>query len=331
MRRYRLAIISALALACVVPAAAYLKLGTRVGSRTVTLEWRQFPIRYFITNRDVDGVTAQQFQTAVQRAFANWHAVPNTTTSSQFVGFTQASPTSGDGATVLGFESRPDLDRTLAATNFFVDTTTGEIVESDIFFNSTFTWSTADAGISGRFDVGSIAQHEIGHLLGLSHSALGETELRSGGRRVLGAEAVMFPVAFSAGDISDRTLKADDIAGISDIYGNQTFQRQTGTVSGTVTKNGKGVLGAHVVAFNPASGKLIGGFTLSEDGAFVIAGLEPGPQVLRAEPLDDGDVSSFFDETLNIDANFQVKFYEKAVVVPRGGGTRNVEIKVLPK
>ena len=97
---------------------------------------------------------------------------------------------------MLGFQNRPDLDRTLAATNFFIDTTTGEIVESDIFFNSSFTWSTADAGITGRFDVGSIAQHEIGHLLGLSHSALGETELRAGGRRVLGAESVMFPIAY---------------------------------------------------------------------------------------------------------------------------------------
>jgi hypothetical protein len=315
----------------VVPAAAYLKLGTRVGNRTVTLAWRQFPIRYFVTNRDVDGVTAPQFQTAVQRAFDNWHAVPNTQTSSQFVGFTQASPTSGDGMTVLGFQNRPDLDRTLAATTFFIDTTTGEIVESDIFFNSSFPWSTAAAGITRRYDVGSIAQHEIGHLLGLSHSALGETELGAGGRRVLGAESVMFPISFSAGDINDRTLKADDIAGISDIYGNQTFQRQTGSVSGTVTKNGKGVLGAHVVAFNPASGKLVGGFTLSDDGSFVIAGLEPGPEVLRAEPLDDGDISSFFDESMNIDVNFQVKFYEKVVVVPKGGGTRNIEIKVLSK
>ena len=330
-RRLRLVAVGALVFACVVPAAAYLKFGTRVGNRTVMLAWRQFPIRYFVTNLDVDGVTAPQFQAAVQRAFDNWHAVPNTQTSSQFVGFTQASPTSGDGATVLGFQNRPDLDRTLAATNFFIDTTTGEIVESDIFFNSSFTWSTADAGVTGRFDVGSIAQHEIGHLFGLSHSALGETELVAGGRRVLGAESVMFPIAFSPGDINDRTLKADDIAGISDIYGNQTFQRQTGSVSGTVTKNGKGVLGAHVVAFNPASGKLVGGFTLSDDGSFVIAGLEPGPQVLRAEPLDDGDISSFFDESMNIDVNFKVKFYEKVVVVPKGGGTRNIEIKVLSK
>jgi hypothetical protein len=313
------------------PAAAYLKLGTQVGGRTVTLQWKQFPIRYFVTNRDVDGVTAQQFSTAVQRAFSTWHAVPNTQTSSSFIGFTQANPSTGDGATVLGFQNRPELDRTLAATNFLVDSTTGEIIESDIFFNSAFAWSTADAGAAGRFDVESIALHEIGHLFGLSHSALGETELRSGGRRVLGAAAVMFPIAFSAGDISDRTLRADDIAGFSDIYGNQTFQRLTGSVSGKVTKNGRGVLGAHVVAFNPVTKKLVGGFSLSDDGAFVIAGLEPGAQILRAEPLDDGDVSSFFDATMNVDADFQVKFYDKVVVVPRGGGTRNVEIKVLPK
>jgi hypothetical protein len=333
-RSYRLAAIAALVLVFGVPAGAYLKLGTRVGGRTVTREWRQFPIRYFITNRDIDGVTASQFSTAVQRAFRSWQAVPNTQTSSTFVGFTQATPTKDDGATVLGFESRPDLDRVLAATEFGMDTTTGETVESDIFFNSAsmFTWSTSDAGVPGRYDVESIALHEIGHLFGLSHSALGETELQSGGgRRVLGAEAVMFPIAFSAGDISGRRLKADDVAGFSDIYGNQTFQRQTGSVSGKVTKNGRGVVGAHVVAFNPSSGKLVGGFSLTDDGAFVIAGLEPGPQVLRAEPLDDGDVSSFFDATLNVDADFQVKFYENVVVVPRGGGTRNIEIKVLPK
>ena len=70
--------------------------------------------------------------------------------------------------------------------------------------------------------------HEIGHLHGLGHSALGETENSAGGRRVIGAEAVMFPIAFTAGSISDRTLKADDIAGISDIYPAPEFSRRHG-------------------------------------------------------------------------------------------------------
>jgi hypothetical protein len=317
--------------AAVVPLSAYLKLGSHVGTRTVTLNWTRFPIRYYVTDRGVPGVSAQQFQTAAARAFATWDAIETAQVSSEFAGFTQAPPMDDDGMSVLGYLDRPDLDRVLGATDFLIDTTTGEIVESDIFFNSAFPWSVADAGETGRFDVQSIALHEIGHLHGLGHSALGETELRAGGRRVLGAEAVMFPIAFSTGTTEGRTLRADDIAGLSEIYPGTRFRTTTGSISGRVTKNGNGVPGAHVVAFNPATGALVGGFTLNADGGFTIAGLEPGPHLLRAEPLDDAEIDSFFDASLNTDIDFRVKFYERLVVVPRGGGTSNIEIKVVPK
>jgi len=323
--------VAVLALALAVPAGAYLKLGTRVGSRTESLRWREFPVRYFVTDASVAGVTAQQFQAAVTRAFGTWHAVENAQTSSTFVGFVQAPPFVEDGANVIGYLSQPGQDRTLAATTFTVDETDGRILESDIYFNTIFPWSTAEAGGTDRYDVESIALHEIGHLLGLSHSALGETELIGGGRRVIAAEAVMFPIAFTRGNIADRTLKADDIAGISDIYGTTTFAREFGSISGRVTKDGRGVQGAHVVAFNPKTGKLVGGFTLNESGNFVIAGLEPGPHVLRAEPLDDGDANSFFDDDFDVDVDFRVAFYQRVVAVPSGGGARDVEIKVIAK
>jgi hypothetical protein len=309
---------------------AYLKLGTRLGTRVADLRFNAFPIRYFITNRDVPGVTAPQLQQSVEHAFATWDGVPNLGLSSQFAGFTGATPVSGDHANVIGFTDRPDLDRVLGATSFTVDTITGEVLESDIFLNATFAWSVAPAGEAGRQDVESIALHEIGHLHGLGHSMLGETELIAGGRRVIGAEAVMFPIAFSAGALN-RTLRADDIAGISDIYGGEPFRSSTGSISGRVTKSGAGVVGAHVVAFNPATGKLVATFTLSEDGAFVVAGLDPGPQIVRVEPLDDADVASFLDTTFNVDVDFKVAFYNRLVTVPRGGTARNVEVKVVAK
>lgn len=313
------------------PAAdAYLKLGTRLTSGMADLRFRALPIRYFITNRDVPGVNASQLQQAVGRVFATWAAVPNVGLSSTFVGFTGANPQSGDNANVIGFTSRPELDRVLGSTSFTVDTVTGEVLEADIFLNSSFSWSVATPGEPGRQDVESIALHEVGHLHGLGHSMLGETELIAGGRRVLGAGAVMFPIAFSSGNLN-RTLGADDIAGISDIYGSDQFRTSTGSISGRVTKGGAGVFGAHVVAFSLATGKLVASFSLAEDGTYVIAGLEPGLHVLRVEPIDDADVSSFLDSAIQVDVDFKVAYSTRVVTVPRGGTAKNVDVKVVAK
>jgi hypothetical protein len=213
-----------------------------------------------------------------------------------------------------------------------VDGETGELIESDIFFNSAFAWSTAAAGERGRWDVESIALHEIGHLSGLGHSAIGETELAAGGgRRVLSTGAVMFPIALGSGDVSSRQLQPDDVAGISDLYPDGGFNDITGSVSGRITRSSRGVFGAHIVAFNPRSGALVGNFSLSTDGQFSIAGLQPGPHVLRVEPIDDADTESFFELSEPTDLNFRTTFYEHLVIVPKGGDSGAVMIPVEAK
>ena len=257
--------------------------------------------------------------------------MPTASIAYQFVGPTGAAPLEEDGQSTLGFLARPDLDRVLASTSFLIDVSTGELLESDIFFNTAFRWSVAPAGESGRFDLQSVALHEIGHMSGLGHSALGETELQAeGGRRVIAAEAVMFPIAYPPGNVSGRSLRDDDIAGISNLYPDDDFNDRTGGVSGTVTRDGRGVFGAHLVAFDLRTGSLVGNFSLDSRGGFSIAGLSPGPHLIRVEPLDDADTDSFFDVAA-VDVEFRAAFFERLVVVPRGGDSGAVEIKVVAK
>ena len=331
-RRAATLVLMACAIAFTPPARAYLKLGFSLNGRQISVRWQKFPIRYFVTNRDVPGVTAVQLQTAVQAGLDTWARTPTVSISSQFAGFTNIEPFVDDSTNVIGFRARPDLDRVLGATTFNFDNVTGELIEADIFLNSTMTWSVSPSGESGRFDVQSIATHELGHLLGFGHSALGETELLStGGRRVIGKRAIMFPIAFAPGNIEDRTPKPDDVAGLGDIYASTAFNQEFGQATGRVTLNGKGVFGAHVTAFNSATGEIVGGFALDDNGNFVIGGLKPGVYVLRAEPLDDADVSSFFDENVTVNVNFKPTFAAKLVAVPAGGSSGSIEIKVQSK
>jgi hypothetical protein len=130
---------------------------------------------------------------------------------------------------------------------------------------------------------------------------------------------------------SARTLKADDIAGISDLYPDGDFATNDGSLSGRVTKDSQPVFGAHVVAFNASSGAMVGSFSLNAQGQFSIGGLSPGPYVVRVEPIDDADVSSFFDTTLNVDIDFRVAFLDRVVVVPRGGDSGEVAVAVVRK
>lgn len=109
----------------------------------------------------------------------------------------------------------------------------GEIVEADVEVNAdTFMWADLDFNSpSGLIhDLQNALTHEMGHFIGLDHTCALAPGAAAGEVDDLGnpvpncdeatlaeMEATMFPSS-EAGDVSKRTLSADDHAGLCSIY-----------------------------------------------------------------------------------------------------------------
>src|SRR4030095_4318628 len=105
------------------------------------------------------------------------------------------------------------------------------IEEADIVFSQSLSFATS--GETGKYDIQSVLTHEIGHFVGLDHSGL--------------VSSVMVPFA-APGQLEQRTLAYDDIAGVSEIYPRAVTGFAPGTIRGAVFAGSAAVSGAHVVA-----------------------------------------------------------------------------------
>ena len=218
---------------------------------------------------------------AARRALARWSNLSNINFVVTWSSATSISPAdAGDGVSLLTIADTPEneafnSETTTGRTRVFFDPETGNIAEADVSINprpraadgTQLQFSTD--GTPGTYDLEATFTHEIGHLLGLDHSAVLSSTMQA---------HQAFNGTFGLPALTERTLSEDDRQKVRSLYGPKL---KLGRIEGRLADNRvAGLLtplnGVNVWAENVANGRVIASDVTADDGSYKLEGLVPG-------------------------------------------------------
>ncbi|HYH07443.1 MAG TPA: matrixin family metalloprotease [Thermoanaerobaculia bacterium] len=225
------------------------------------IEWAPtaFPLRY-----EIDQRLAQVHPNAtamVERAFAAWAAVPSTNVRFEGAGIVSKLATGPERIAVSLADDLLSDSGAAAITTYTYDTKTGRMTDADIYVDKNI--------FAGNFNAQLAIQHEVGHVLGLDHSAV--------------LSSVMYP--YLGSDETPADFDYDDRIAIATMYPKGDPTLDGATLSGRVLGDGGGIFAAQVVVVNE-QGQPLGTVLTDPAGEFAISGIPAGRYRLYAEPLD---------------------------------------------
>ena len=321
-------VLSLFILSAAISGAAYTRITQLDGSTARSPKWVSMPISYSINARGLSQIANGSEFNAVQASFQTWQDVAAADIRFDYRGTTQVRGVGRDGINLVSFadDSTALGSSTLAATYSFLCLPCSDypIQEADIIVNDDYSWTTS--GESGKYDIQAVLTHEIGHLLGLDHSAL--------------VSSVMVPFA-SPTQIDQRTLQYDDIAGVVEMYPKTGANQAVGQIRGLVSASSVPVFGAHVVAVDANGTPVVSTLSLN-DGSYTLRFVPAGNYRVYAEPLDLPVTEQYLSpvgyyRSLKTDfgttysGNVSTLDQAATVLVTPGGVTSETNIEVAPK
>jgi len=154
---------------------------------------------------------------AIKASMKTWTDVSAAPLILSFAGITSSTGWGeNDGKNIVCFGTITD-SAVLAQNVLWYDTRTGKTLDSDIQFNTNFSWNTN--GSSADYDIQNVGTHEFGHSVGLADLYAAAD-----------SEKTMYGYS-GKGETKKRTLDQDDINGIIYLYGANSATSTTTSIS----------------------------------------------------------------------------------------------------